>query len=73
MASKLEGEWKEWGNHILAELDRLNMSVETLKSDINDIKLEIAKQKIKTGTMSTMYGVIGSAVMLGVAFIFGKL
>jgi len=49
--------WKEWKNHVLAELGRL----EAIQTDITDIKVAIGKLKVKSGVWGAVAGAIPCA------------
>ena len=34
--------WNEWSRHVLFELQRLNDNIESLKSDLNELKIAMA-------------------------------
>lgn len=46
--------WKEWKNHVLSELQRL----EPIQTDITDIKVAIGKLKVKSGIWGAIGGII---------------
>lgn len=48
--------WKEWKNHVLSELQRL----EPIQTDITDIKVAIGKLKVKSGIWGAIAGIIPS-------------
>lgn len=59
--------WLEWKNHVLGELERLNSSLEKYRENQQRILIELAKQKIYIGMMSSMAGFLAS-VAVTVAF-----
>lgn len=48
--------WKEWKNHVLSELQRL----EPIQTDITDIKVALGKLKVKSGIWGAIAGIIPS-------------
>jgi hypothetical protein len=50
--------WNEWGKHVLRELERLNDCYDDLKTDVSNVRIEIAMLKIKAG----VWGLIGGAI-----------
>ena len=59
--------WGDWGNHVLAELQRLNKNFESLQENSAKMKIEIAMLNVKSG----VFGAIGAAlVVLPTLFFF---
>ncbi len=58
--------WDEWGKKVLSDLERLNENYEKMGKDVQDIKLECAQIKIKSGWAYSMYGIIGGAIPAGI-------
>lgn len=65
----MDNGWREWSKHVLKELERLNAcyivldeqiddKIDDLKKCIGEIKLDIAKLKVKAG----IWGAIGAAI-----------
>jgi len=52
--------WSDWGNHVLAELVRLNKNFESIQETNAKMKIEIAMLNVKSG----VYGAIGAAVTI---------
>lgn len=72
-----ENGWPEWKNHVLAELHRLNVTLEShterdekLTALISTLKVDIATLKTKSGIWGSMAGFIAaSLVSIGLAFL----
>ena len=50
--------WKEWSKHVLAELKRLNTCYEQMNGTIQEMKVEIATLKVKSGVWGAMAGLV---------------
>lgn len=50
--------WSDWGNHVLAELMRLNKNFESIQESNTKMKIEIAMLNVRSG----VYGVVGGAL-----------
>lgn len=75
--SQTDESWNAWGQHVLKELERLNLNFEALKEKvdekhaniwvaINNMKIEIAKLKVKAG----IWGLVGGALAVIPAIVF---
>lgn len=53
-------DFKEWSNHILIELKRLDKEVRTTNGLLLDIRVELAMLKVKSG----MWGSIGALLVM---------
>ena len=62
-----ENGWLEWKNHVLGELERLNTSLEHYRENQQKILIELAKQKVYIGMVSSTAGFLAS-VGVTVAF-----
>lgn len=60
---------KDWETHselILQSINNLHLSVEGMRGEITDLKVEVGKLKVKSG----FYGFIGGAVMVVPSVLF---
>ncbi len=58
--------WDEWGQKVLSDLERLNINYEKMGKDVQDIKLECAQIKLRSGWTHSLYGIIGGAIPAGI-------
>jgi hypothetical protein len=50
--------WGDWGNHVLAELVRLNKNFESMQENNSKMWIEISMLKVKSG----LWGVVGGSL-----------
>jgi len=55
--------WKEWSQHILKELERLNEGHEMSLSQLREIAVEIAKLKIRSSIWGGVMGAISTMLL----------
>ncbi len=60
---KSENGWLEWKNHVLGELERLNTSLEHYRENQQKILIELAKQKVYIGMVSSSAAFLASIVV----------
>ena len=64
-----ENGWNEWSRHVLAELKRLSDGQDKYQEKTDaaflDLKVEIAKLKVKSG----LWGLAGGAIPVAVGFL----
>ena len=58
--------WNKWSKHVIVELERLNGCYTTLDNKLDDVRIEIAKLKVKAGVWGAFGGAIPVAIALGV-------
>lgn len=58
--------WEQWGKYVLKELERLNACYTSLDKNVTDVKVEIARLKVKSGVWGAIGGVIPVAIGLGI-------
>lgn len=58
--------WNEWSKHVLAELERLNGCYVALDNKLDEVRIDIAKLKVKAGIWGAIGGAIPVVVILGV-------
>lgn len=51
-------EWKEWKQYVLKELESCDQSLEYIRSDVQDIKIEIATLKARASAWGAIAGLI---------------
>ena len=56
--------WSEWSRHVLSELERLNKCYESLDKKLNNVAIEIAMLKVKSGIWGLVAGAIPVAIMI---------
>lgn len=75
--------WSEWKNHVLAELNRLNVNLsdhtqadaenfEKLTALITTLKIDITTLKTKAGVWGSIAGVLASIAVAVAVAILGK-
>ena len=50
--------WEQWSKYVLKELERLNKCYQDIEADLQDIKVEIAMLKVKSGIWGAIAGAI---------------
>jgi hypothetical protein len=55
--------WKEWSQHILAELVRLNDGHEGTLSQLREIQVDLAKLKIRSSIWGGLMGACSTALL----------
>ena len=65
MTPENQNGWNEWSRHVLAELTRLNDGYENLGNSIQDIRVEIAMLKVKSG----IWGAIGACIPVAIGLL----
>ena len=53
--------WKEWGKHVLAEIERLAIDTKSLHCKVDQLGKDVAKLKIKAG----IWGVAAGSLPVG--------
>lgn len=56
------GDWREWSQFVLKELERDNELIEHLREEIQNLKVEIATMKTKIYFLGAAIGAGGGAV-----------
>lgn len=64
-----ENGWSEWSKHVLIELERLDEGQKMLQTGINEVKIEIAKLKVKAGAWGFAAGLLPALGILLVTLI----
>jgi len=62
------GDWGQWSNLVLAELKRLNESIEKVREDLTTVTLDVATLKVKSSLWGAMAGAITVIAILGVDY-----
>ena len=57
--------WNEWSRHVLSELERLNKWNENIANKQNEILVQIAMLKVKSG----VWGLIGGAIPVAIGIV----
>lgn len=63
--------WSEWSKFVLKELERLNNVTESLKVEINEIKVDVAKLQVKASIWGGVTGLITTLIALSMYIIKG--
>jgi hypothetical protein len=66
MSGEHQNGWNEWSKHVLIELERINNNTEALREDVQDIKIENAKEitALKTKMLMISSGVGGGGAAI---------
>ena len=59
--------WNEWGNHVLAEIERLAKDIRTLDKKVVQLGIDVGKLKIKSG----IWGLAAGSLPVGL-FLFAR-
>lgn len=62
-------DWGQWANHVLAELKRLNDSIEELRKDLTSVTIEVVQLKVKSSLWGAMAGAVTVIAILGIEFL----
>jgi len=62
-------DWGMWANHVLAELKRLNESIEDIRKDLTGVTMEVVTLKVKSSLWGAAAGAITVIAILGVDFV----
>ena len=58
--------WFAWSKHVLMQLEEYSKCIHQIKRDVTDIKVEIAKLKIKASIWGAIGGEIPVVVAIGI-------
>ena len=61
----MENSWNKWQEFVLGELKELNESQKELTKGLNQISLDIATLKVKSGVWGLIGGLIPIAIFIG--------
>lgn len=61
--------WKEWKNYVLEKLDSLEKCSKDIDEKVDDIAIEIAGLKVKSGIWGLIGGVIPVVIGLAIWFL----
>jgi hypothetical protein len=64
--------WSEWGRHVLAELERLNLAIDGLDTKLTTVLTDIAVLKIKAGVWGLVGGLIPVTIGLVIMYLQSK-
>lgn len=62
-------DWGRWANHVLAELKRLNESIEDIRKELNVVNMDVVTLKIKSGIWGSVAGAVTVIAILGFDFV----
>ena len=63
--------WKEWENHVLAELVDLKKGNYHILEKLSRLEIEIAVLKIKAGVWGSLAGLSAALVAIIIRYVFG--
>lgn len=63
--------WSQWSKYILKELERQGKCINSIKTDINKIRVEIAMIKVKSSLFGILAGAVPAIIMLIVWLVKG--
>lgn len=56
----MQGDWKEWSNHVLVELTDLKESQRATHKEVINLRIDMAVLKVKVAGIGTFFGAIGT-------------
>ena len=62
-------DWGMWANHVLAELKRLNESIEDIRKDLTTVTMEVVALKVKSSLYGALAGAITVVSILGADYL----
>lgn len=65
--------WFAWSRHVLMQLEQDTKCLYEIKKEQTNIKIEIAKLKVKAGIWGATGGIASIAIILGIWFIRNRL
>ena len=66
-------DWGKWANYVLAELKRMNGSIEDLRKDLTNITIEVVKLKVKSSIWGALAGAITVISILFIDYLRDKM
>lgn len=64
----MDGEWKEWGRHVLSELKELKADQRATSRAVQSVKVEVAGLKVK----ASFWGAVSGAMAAVGAWLLGQ-
>lgn len=61
----MDSEWREWSNHVLLELKRLDKELQHIDKSISKVHIELATLKVKAGIWGSI-GAVTSILLLAI-------
>jgi len=55
--------WSDWGNHVLAELKRMDSSIDSLRKDINRLSVSVTANKAQLAVYSAIVALVVSGLV----------
>ena len=67
-----DNSWDEWRNHVLLELEENSKQMKNIYESLNNVKIEIAKLKVKSGVWGALAGAIPASIILIYMYVKNK-
>lgn len=61
--------WDEWSVHVRAELERMSKGQECIMQKINDLRIQVAMLKVKSGVWGAVGAMIPIALLLLIQYV----
>jgi len=58
--------WNEWSRHVLAELTRLNDGYESMRQQLESIRVELTSLQVRAGLWGALAGAVPTAVAVAI-------
>ena len=62
--------WNEWSKYVLKTLEDMDIRLKEIDNKMNDIHIDIAKLKVKSGIWGAIGGIIPILISILIYFIF---
>jgi len=64
--------WLSWSKYVVKTIEHLNDCVKDLKEENTELKIEVAKLKLKSGIIGAVAGVLVAPIVTGILWLIIK-